>query len=657
MASTILETETASPGDTRTGMMSARNVTVVGMVLLGVQLAILIAWSFTLYGRFSLTQDFASYQQGWSLIAHGVLDPYNSVQHFSYWQNDAQFIMWPLAVLYLLWPHAITMLLLQDVATVLSGAVVLVWLLEAIDSRIEQGSITASYRLLALLGLLLVTCNPWLYLADSFDYHLEAVSTLLALLAARALWKDSRYVFVWMALAILSSGLGATYIVAIGIVALIQRKKYTGLALVCIATAWLVWMSAIGGTQGAALGGYAYLVSGSSRHLQNVHILQVLIGLVLHPNRALSMLWSHRVDLLANIGPTGYVGIAGPWALVGLLVLLESGLQSYSTFVVPGFQNPAVYIFTALGTILIVLRMAHSRWAGIRRCVLPVSLLLLANSIGWAATWLPTAPRSFLQVSPSAAQVLNRARSQIPGNAEVISSLGVIGRFSERRWIYSMLYNGGTFPVKTAPAYFVIAASQGIELQSTANARATIGYLADGLHAQLMLHGSGIWVFRWQPPKGTSKVSFPANTPAVPAWTLPGGSGTPVLAGPSSTWRVQLDHRAGYLVNHACWRETPGRYVAVVTAKSTMPLTITVRDVTRNVMLARHTFMPHRQATLLELPFHLSELQSKALRKGQYSGPWPFHIDPLPPVAGDRLEITATGNGVGNATAYFVGLY
>ncbi|MHB8262299.1 MAG: hypothetical protein ACYDGY_00905 [Acidimicrobiales bacterium] len=658
MASTALETESAPPGDTCTGILRTRNVAVAGTVILGVQFVILATWSFTLYSHFSLTQDFSSYQQGWSLIARGVLDPYSSIQHFSYWHNDAQFIMWPLAIFYLVWPHAITLLFLQDAATVLSGAVVLVWLLEIIDSRIEQGSLTVPYRFLALLGLLLVVCNPWLYLADSFDYHLEAVSTLLALLAARALWKNSRYVFVWMALAILSSGLGATYIVAIGVAALIQHKKYIGLVFISIATAWLVVMSSLGGTEGAALWGYAYLVSGgSTQHLQNIHMLQVLVGLVVHPFRALSMLWSHRVDILANIGPTGYIGIASPWALVGLVVLVESGLQSYATFVVPGFQNPAVYLFTALGTILIVLKMANSRWENIRRGVLPVSLLLAANSIGWAATWLPVAPRSFLAVSPSAAQVLTRARSQIPGNAEVISSLGVIGRFSERRWVYSMLYDGGTFPVKTVPVYFVVTAAQGIELQSGANARASIGYLADDLHAQLILHGHGIWVFRWQPPVGTSTVSFPSNTPSVPAWTLPGGSGTPVLAGPPSTWRAQLNRKTGYLIDNAYWGETPGRYVAVASVKSTLPLTVTVRDATRNVILANRTFTSHPGVTILKLPFHLKHLQPDALREGQYSGPWPFHIDPLAPATGDRLEITVSAHGPGRASAYSVGLY
>ncbi len=704
---------------------ATRNIFIVGCVLLAIQLTILLIWSYTLYSHFSLTQDFASYQQGWWLIAHGVMDPYSSIQHFFYWQNDAQFIMWPLALLYILWQHAITLLFIQDAATVLSGVVILVWLMEVIERRIEQKSIAPLYRILALFGLLLVLLDPWIYLANSFDYHLEAVSTLLALLTAHSLWKRSKGMYIWMAITIISSGLGATYIVAIGIIALVYNRRstgiarYTGIIFVFLAAAWLAAMSALGGTEGAALGGYSYLVSGiysqNSLHIQNVHILQVLAGIVVHPLRAASMLWSHRVDILANIGPAGYIGIASPWALVGVLVLVESGLQSYLTFVVPGFQNPAVYLFTALGTIFVLLKlvawMARIQKKLSTTATLSIVALLLANSIGWAVTWLPSAPRSFLAVSPSAASVLTNARNRIPPDAEVISSLGVVGRFSERRWVYSMLYDGGKFPVRTSPVYFVIATSQGIELQSSANARASVGYLATQLHADLILHGHGIWVFRWQPPNGITEVSFPSITPAVPAWTVPGKQSKVIMAGPASSWKTSMNDRTGYLVDHAYWYQMRGSYTAIATVKTNIPLTMTVTDTTRGVVLASHTFMPtggsgmpsgnirydlkgyphngmekslsppsspsspnspssiaynisynthHGRIYTLKLPFTIRKVLPAYLRKGQPTNPWPFHVDTLSPTlshSGDRVEITISSNQKGAASAFIVGLY
>ncbi len=651
---------------------ATRNIFIAGCVLLIIQYVVLLAWSYTLYSHFSLTQDFATYQQGWWLIAHGVMDPYSSIQHFFYWQNDAQFIMWPLAVLYLIWQHAITLLFIQDTATVLSGALVMVWLMEVIELRIEEGSIASSYRTLALFGLLFILLNPWIYLANSFDYHLEAVSTLLAILTAHSLWKRSKGVYIWAIITILSSGLGATYIVAIGIIALIYNRRssgmtrYAGIILICLAAVWLATMSALGGTKGAALGGYSYLVSGAysqgSLHTQNVHVLQVIIGIAIHPLRAISMLWSHRVDILANIGPAGYIGILSPWALVGVLVLMESGLQSYMTFVVPGFQNPAVYLFTALGTTLVLLKLATRLESAEKRIAMTttfsVAAILLANSIGWAVTWLPSAPRSFLDTSSSAAAVLSNARDRIPTNAEVVSSLGVVGRFSERRWIYSMLYDGGKFPVRTFPVYFVIAPSQGIELQSSANARATVGYLATRLHANLILHGHGIWVFRWQPPHGATEVSFPSITPVIPAWTVPGKQSIAITTGPASSWKTSIDNKTGYLVDHAYWNETSGSYTAVATVRTDVPLTMTVTDTTRGIMLARRTFMSHQST--LKLPFTIHKVLPLYLRKNQPSNPWPFHVDAQPPPlghSGDRVEITISADRRGAASAFIVGLY
>ena len=655
---------------------ATRNIFIAGCVLLAIQYVALLIWSYTLYSHFSLTQDFASYPQGWWLIAHGIMDPYSSIQHFFYWQNDAQFIMWPLAVVYLLWQHAITLLFIQDTATVLSGALILVWLMEAIELRIEQKGITSLYRVLALFGLLFILLDPWIYLANSFDYHLEAVSTLLALLTAHSLWKRSKSAYVWMIVTILSGGLGATYIVAIGIIALIYNRRssgitrYTGIIFICLAAAWLATVSALGGTEGAALGGYSYLASGAYSqypfHVQNMDILQVLTGIALHPLRAVSMLWSHRVDILANIGPAGYIGILSPWGLVGVLVLAESGLQSYMTFVVPGFQNPAVYLFTALGTTFVLLKLA-TRAAGKRKrppaaITFSIAAILLANSIGWAATWLPSAPRSFLDTSPSAAIVLSNARNRIPSDAEVVSSLGVVGRFSERRWVYCMLYDGGKFPVRTSPVYFVIAASQGIELQSSANALAAVGYLATQLHADLILHGHGIWVFKWRPPHGVTEVSFQSVTPAIPAWTVPGEQSRTIMTGPAPSWRTSISNRTGYLVDHAYWNETSGSYTAVATVKTDTPLTMTVRDATRGIILARHTFMPC-QSTLqstLKLPFTIHKVLPPYLRKGQPPNPWPFHID-TPPLplghAGDRVEITISSGQRGTASAFIVGLY
>ena len=69
----------------------------IGLMLLALKFAGFCVWSSLLYHRFALTPDFAQYQQAWYLIAHGHLNPYDTVGNFTFWQNHGEFIMWPLA--------------------------------------------------------------------------------------------------------------------------------------------------------------------------------------------------------------------------------------------------------------------------------------------------------------------------------------------------------------------------------------------------------------------------------------------------------------------------------------------------------------------------------------------------------------------------------
>ncbi len=95
-----------------------RRVRRIGFLALGLKLAGFAWWSTLLYQHFALTPDFAQYQQAWYLIAHGHLNPYDTVGNFPFWQNHAEFIMWPLALLYWLFPSGLQLLWLQDIGVV-----------------------------------------------------------------------------------------------------------------------------------------------------------------------------------------------------------------------------------------------------------------------------------------------------------------------------------------------------------------------------------------------------------------------------------------------------------------------------------------------------------------------------------------------------------
>lgn len=144
----------------------------IGYAVLGLKLAAFAFWSALLYRHFALTPDFAQYQQAWYLIAHGNLNPYHTVGNFTFWQNHAEFIMWPLALLYWVFPHGVFLLWLHDTAVVGAEFVAFLWLCE-IAQRYRPGR---DARWLAGAGLILLAVNPWSWWAVSFDFHAECLA-------------------------------------------------------------------------------------------------------------------------------------------------------------------------------------------------------------------------------------------------------------------------------------------------------------------------------------------------------------------------------------------------------------------------------------------------------------------------------------------------
>src|ERR1700730_10955836 len=90
----------AGPGPPPAATSPLRRVRRIGYAVLGLQLAFFLAWSTIAYRRFTLTFDFAVYHQAWFLIAHGNLDPYNTMQGIPFWRTHSEFLLWPLALFY-----------------------------------------------------------------------------------------------------------------------------------------------------------------------------------------------------------------------------------------------------------------------------------------------------------------------------------------------------------------------------------------------------------------------------------------------------------------------------------------------------------------------------------------------------------------------------
>ena len=179
----------------------------IGYAVLGLQLAGFLVWSTVQYHRFALTWDFTIYHQAWYLIAHGNLDPYNSVQRYPFWQNHSEFLLWPLALFYWVWPHDVVLLWLQDVCVVGAELVAFTWLCD-LAQRYRPGRDAAW---LAGAGLVLLAVNPWTWWALAWDFHTETLAILFLTLLARDLANGRQRAWAWVVPLLACGDVAATY--------------------------------------------------------------------------------------------------------------------------------------------------------------------------------------------------------------------------------------------------------------------------------------------------------------------------------------------------------------------------------------------------------------------------------------------------------------
>ena len=624
---------------------SLRRVRRIGCAVLGLQLAGFLAWSAIQYSRFALTSDFATYNQAWFLIAHGHLVPYDTVQRFQFWRNHGELLCYPLALLYWVWPHGLTLLWLQDLCVTGAEVVAFTWACE-LAGRLRKGREAAW---LAGAVLVLLVANPWLWWAVSFDFHMEPFATLIAVLLARDLWNGRRRAWVWLVPLLACGDVADTYLAGVGLggVLLSRRTRVPGAVMACLGAGATLLIALVHANLGSARGlqAYSYLAAGSQDTQLSLGAL--VKGIASHPLGVLRVLWAKRLELWANLAPSGLAGLGDPLILpLMLVVLLANVLFEGLLFAQPIFQDLPVYVLLPVGTVVVLGWLMHRR----RRAALLLTGLLAAQALGWAVVWAPRAPSQWLRVSAPTAATLARIEAAIPASAEVIASQGVVGEFAERADV-EPLRTPGTIPVRGGETWLVIALAQGIEIQSTASAVALIGELAGPLHATLVTHAHGVWAFRWRPPQGVHSLSVPGESAPLPAWAAPmapGAVGRSVMTGPPGTWRVTSSGGRGYVADEIAWQKPPGRYQALVTLSAAGPVNVEVWNDTGNVLLARRSIPATSGVESVVVPVDATI----AYRAGAYSGWGPFRADFIPPPEGERLEVRVWSPGAGTVNVY-----
>jgi hypothetical protein len=89
-----------------------------------------------------------------------------------------------------------------------------------------------------------------------------------------------------------------------------------------------------------------------------------------------------------------------------------------------------------------------------------------------------------------------------------VASNGVVGRFSQRRYVYPLQLSPQTVPVKTGQVILVIATA-GNEALTHTQVAADIRFVSTDLRARPLSRGHGVTTFRWYAPPGRRSLTFP----------------------------------------------------------------------------------------------------------------------------------------------------
>jgi uncharacterized membrane protein len=504
----------------------------VSTVVLIAQLVGLITYSNYLFRRFDVSTDFAHNAQAWYLIGHGDLSPVDTIRLIitPFWRDHFDLIIWVLAPLRWLWPSPIVLLWVQDIAIVATEAITLLWVAGICSEQLRSRTSRSVAGIIALVALV---ANAWWYETVSFDFHLPPIGAPFLVLAAYSFWKGRfRLALIASALALLCGAVVVELVVLVALAALCSRRvRQKGGARWAIGAtlagfAWFGLANVLGANQASNIASnYGYLAGTTSTH---VGLPAIVRGALTHPSRVFTTLHAHWKALLAEVVPTGFVGLLTWWGLfffIGLLVLTALTASPVYSSYGAAFQNLPAMPFLLIGSVMVLVRLAspkrpaatddkladsapirtESKFRRVVVRVAPVLAALLAVTatvvvLVQSDTMIRQIPKQRFLVSADQASALLQATTLVPADAEVIASYGIVGRFSEHKFVWELVGAGQRFEVNESSIYFVIAPTAGWETIRPPDATADVRYLQNVLHASTLVDRSGVWLLEWHPP-------------------------------------------------------------------------------------------------------------------------------------------------------------
>jgi uncharacterized membrane protein len=511
----------------------------IAYLLIGVQLVALILYSWYLYRRFDLLEDFAHNAQAWYLIGHGNLLPLDTIRIPStpFLRDHFDLVMWPLSLLHLLSGSPFWLLVVQDVAVAVAELITLRWVWKLLTSRLDRHRTVAG-----LLAVVVLMANAWWYETVSFDVHLTPLGLPLLVLVGYSL-AEARWLRAGVAAAgcVLFGAVVTELLVFVGLgvllMLLVRRPRnrsgiVSALVISAVAGVWVLVVTGAGANQASNLASqYSYLVADNG----HAGTFALLSGIFRHPVRAAHMLSARSHAMVRPLITSGLAGILSP---IGLLVsigtLVPAGLAMSPSFssVNDSFQTLAVVPFVLVGDVMVFLWLGgrlgllgapggagsdggsnQEITAGRRRMsratvVWGLACLLALTAIVQDARLLVHLRQTWWTVTPSGATALGTALDHAPPSVEVIASNGVIGRFSQRRSVYPLQLSPQSVPLET-PEVVLVIATAGNEALTRVQTGADVRFARTRLHARQISHGVGVNTFLWVVPQGQKTVTFP----------------------------------------------------------------------------------------------------------------------------------------------------
>ncbi len=489
-----------------------RGVWCVVAGVLAVQLAGLLSWSWSLYERDDLSGDFATFNQAWSQIGQGHLNPTDTVQGIGFWQNHFELILWPIGLLHLISSSPFVLLVLQDLAIVATETVIVLWVAGVCVERL------GSVRVWVVgLALAVTVWNPWWYETASFDFHPEMLGLPIVVLSGYSLWRGRTGVaLVAGVLALLCGDVATLLVVAVGIAALVSRharaagSTRVGLTLVALGAAWFVLITALHANQGSAVtANYDYLAGTAP----GASAWSVYLGVAGHPGHVVSVLGSRWHPVEKVLASAGIIGVATPWGFfVSLITLLPAALNVNPAFVSPltAFQTLPVVPFVLVGTFMLLVTLGVGgtvRTKGSPAAAWAIAGVLVLVALVQSTGLLVQLRSDWWHHDTAQADALREASQKIGPRGEVIASWDAMGGFADRTDIVPLVAVPQTFQLHSPTAWAVIVADHGSGL-SAADSAADAAYLITREHTTAVVARDGVWLLRFTPPMGQRSVTL-----------------------------------------------------------------------------------------------------------------------------------------------------